>query len=225
MKNKLPPKAKQYLSESIFKKIDTDLNHEFLCHVLNVNLDEGTGYPITGAGPSMATGGGGAYPGMTGGASLSSLAYSHPRGVKTTSTGSSSTPGSNVLMGRSSGSMGSAMGAYGVGKALRDLPLASLGAGLLKNTPMLGAAAKVFGKFLSPEDVTNQLVDLSGVNWFDANMKNLGANQQMLAAQGAGKPFVPLQVPKPQSEMPSQLERALAAAKLKDAAKSYGLVP
>jgi hypothetical protein len=130
--------------------------------------------------------------------------------------------------------MAGAMGMYGAGKALSQLAGAGNLVGKmiprsLANMPIIGTAAKfaagLGGNLAS--SMLNNLADLSGANYFDANVKKMGINQVALAAQGAGKPWVPLEIPQSTSEddASSDLSRRIKAAKEQEEAKKYGLIP
>jgi hypothetical protein len=146
--------------------------------------------------------------------------------VKKTGIGSKST-----LFGDSSINMAGAMGMYGTGKVLSGLAGAARATGglvgkmlprALTSLPIIGTAAK-FAAGL-PGDLAagmlNNLADLSGANYFDANVKKMGINQVALAAQGAGKPWVPLEIPQASSgDEESPIAKALKAAKEAEEAK------
>lgn len=59
----------------------------------------------------------------------------------------------------------------------------SLAGGFLSAVP--GAAAKV----------ARQLGDISGANWFDANIGHIGQSAMRLAAEGGGRPWTPFVIP------------------------------
>jgi hypothetical protein len=108
-----------------------------------------------------------------------------------------------------------AAGLYAVGKGANSLAdvLDSTGAqrfgdlvGLDKFLPKnAGFLGDVVGKIATgavsavpgaTSKLLRQVGDLSGANWFDANVGNIGQSQMQLAAQGAGKPWTPLVAPK-----------------------------
>jgi hypothetical protein len=76
------------------------------------------------------------------------------------------------------------MKASGVGKipVLGDV-VGAMGSGLVSAIP--GAASTLL----------RQASDISGANWFDANIKKIGRSTQELAAQGAGSPWTALAIP------------------------------
>jgi hypothetical protein len=120
---------------------------------------------------------------------------------------------------------------YGAGKVLGGLAGAARATGGLlgkmlpravTDLPIIGTAAK-FAAGL-PGDLAagmfNNLADLSGANYFDANVKKMGINQVALAAQGAGKPWVPLEIPQSASaDEESPIAKAIKAAKEAEEAK------
>ncbi len=221
MKSTLSVKTQNYLVESLNKRITCNLDREFL---EAVTLTEAT--PGSGTGTSGSGGGTGITP-ITKVSPTGSAAMPVP-GVKVrkTSLGSKST-----LFGDSNINMAGAMGMYGAGKALSGLAnMAGSAGGLvgsmlprsLTSLPIIGTAAK-FAAGL-PGDLAagmlNNLADLSGANYFDANVKNMGRNQVALAAQGAGKPWVPLEIPQSTtSDEESAASKAIKAAKEAEEAK------
>jgi hypothetical protein len=214
MKSTLSVKTQNYLVESLNKRITCNLDREFLeAFILTEAVPPtgsggGTGItPITKVTPSGSTG---------------SAAMPVP-GVKVRKTSLDSSR--STLFGGSSIDMTGAMGMYGAGKVLGGLAGAARATGglvgkmlprALTDLPIIGTAAK-FAAGL-PGDLAagmlNNLADLSGANYFDANVKKMGINQVALAAQGAGKPWVPLEIPQASSEdEESPTARAIKAAK------------
>jgi hypothetical protein len=125
----------------------------------------------------------------------------------------------NVLFGdteKDDWGLGHAAGAYAIGKIAGGLAdtidasgaqkfgdMVGLGKFMSKNPSgffgdVVGGIAK--GAVSAVPGVTSKLLrqvaDISGANWFDANIGNIGQSQMQLAAQGAGKPWTPLVVPK-----------------------------
>jgi hypothetical protein len=227
MKSTLSLKTQNYLIESLNKRITCDLNREFY---ESVTLTEAGGAPGSGTGTSGSGGGTGITP-ITKASPTGSAAMAVPGvKVKKTSLGSSK----STLFGNSNINMAGAMGMYGAGKALSQLAKAGNLVGSmiprsLANMPIIGTAAKfaagLGGNMAS--SMLNNLADLSGANYFDANVKKMGINQVALAAQGAGKPWVPLEIPQSTSEddASSDLSRRIKAAKEQEEAKKYGLIP
>lgn len=93
-------------------------------------------------------------------------------------------------------------------------PIASaVGGGILGAIPGAGA------KFL------RQVSDISGANWFDANIAKIGRSSQELAAQGAGSPWTSLAIPQTKQTKVSYPDpgkrkaAAIQAAKAEESAK------
>jgi hypothetical protein len=90
-----------------------------------------------------------------------------------------------------------AFGGQAVGDALSRFIPAGLG-----NVPVVGSLAKsAASKVISgipgtASKILRQVSDISGANWFDANIANIGNSANELAAQGAGSPWTKLLVPK-----------------------------
>lgn len=220
MKSTLSVKTQNYLIESLNKRITCNLDREFLEAFI---LTEAT--PGSGTGTSGSGGGTGITP-ITKVSPTGSAALPVP-GVKVKKTGIGS---KSTLFGDSGIDMTGAMGMYGAGKALSGLAGVARSAGglvgkmlprALTSLPIIGTAAK-FAAGL-PGDLAagmfNNLADLSGANYFDANVKKMGINQVALAAQGAGKPWVPLEIPQASSgDEESPTSRAIKAAKEKEEA-------
>ena len=219
MKSTLSVKTQNYLLESLNKRITCNLDREFL---ESITLTEAT--PGSGTGTSGSGGGTGitpisASPWRRGGNAPKPNAVPGTK-VRKTSLGSKST-----LFGNSNINMAGAMGMYGAGKALSGLAnMAGSAGGLvgsmlprsLTNLPIIGPAAKFAAGLPGglAAGMLRNLADLSGANYFDANVKNLGANQVALTAQGAGKPWVPLQIPEPTPEdTETATQKAIKAAK------------
>jgi hypothetical protein len=220
MKSTLSVKTQNYLIESLNKRITCNLDREFL-----------EAFILTEATPgSTGTSGSGGGTGITPTTKVSptgSAALPVP-GVKVKKTGIGS---KSTLFGDSGINMTGAMGMYGAGKVLGGLAGAARATGGLigkmlpravTDLPIIGTAAK-FAAGL-PGDLAagmlNNLADLSGANYFDANVKKMGINQVALAAQGAGKPWVPLEIPQASSEdEESPIAKAIKAAKEAEEAK------
>ena len=221
MKSTLSVKTQNYLIESLNKRITCNLDREFL---EAFTLTEAT--PGSGTGTSGSGGGTGITP-ITKVSPTGSAAMPVP-GVKVKKTGIGS---KSTLFGDSGIDMTGAMGMYGAGKVLGDLAGAARATGGLigkmlpravTDLPIIGTAAK-FAAGL-PGDLAagmlNNLADLSGANYFDANVKKMGLNQVALAAQGAGKPWVPLEIPQSASaDEESPIAKAIKAAKEAEEAK------
>ena len=215
MKSTLSVKTQNYLIESLNKRITCNLDREFLEAFI---LTEAT--PGSGTGTSGSGGGTGITP-ITKVSPTGSAALPVP-GVKVKKTGIGS---KSTLFGDSGIDMTGAMGMYGAGKVLGGLAGAARATGGLigkmlpravTDLPIIGTAAK-FAAGL-PGDLAagmlNNLADLSGANYFDANVKKMGINQVALAAQGAGKPWVPLEIPQASSgDEESPTSRAIKAAR------------
>lgn len=224
MKSSLSVKTQNYLLESLNKRITCNLDREFL---ESITLTE-AGAPGSGTGTSGSGGGTGitpisASPWRRGGNAPKPNAVPGVK-VRKTSLGSSN----STLFGNSNINMAGAMGMYGAGKALSQLAGAGNLVGKLiprslANMPIIGPAAKFaagLGGNMASSMLRN-LADLSGANYFDANVKNMGANQVALAAQGAGKPWVPLQIPEPTPEdNESSTQKAIKAAKEQEEANA-----
>jgi hypothetical protein len=221
MKSSLSLKTQNYLIESLNKRITCDLNREFYESVI---LTEAGGAPGSGTGTSGSGGGTGITP-IGKKTSPTGSAVNPVPGVKVkkTSLGSNST-----LFGNSNINMAGAMGMYGAGKALSQLAGAGNLVGKmiprsLANMPIIGTAAKFaagLGGNLASSMLSN-LADLSGANYFDANVKKMGINQVKLAAQGAGKPWVPLEIPEPNEiDTESATQKAIKAAKEQEEANA-----
>ena len=218
MKSTLSVKTQNYLVESLNKRITCNLDREFL---ESITLTEAT--PGSGTGTSGSGGGTGITP-ITKASPTGSAAMAVPgTKVRKTSLGSSK----STLFGNSNINMAGAMGMYGAGKALSQLAGAGNLVGSviprsLANMPIIGPAAKfaagLGGNMAS--SMLNNLADLSGANYFDANVKNMGRNQVALAAQGAGKPWVPLEIPQSSTaDEESAASKAIKAAKETEEAK------
>lgn len=210
MKSTLSVKTQNYLVESLNKRITCNLDREFL-----------EAFILTEAVPPTGSGGGTGITPITKVSPTGSAALPVP-GVKVKKTGLGS---KSTLFGDSGIDMTGAMGMYGAGKALSGLAGVARSTGglvgkmlprALTSLPIIGTAAK-FAAGL-PGDLAagmlNNLADLSGANYFDANVKKMGINQVALAAQGAGKPWVPLEIPQASSgDEESPTARAIKAAK------------
>jgi hypothetical protein len=123
----------------------------------------------------------------------------------------------NILFGdteKDDWGLGHAAGAYAIGKsadtiadvldatgAQRFGDMVGLNKLLGKNTGFFGDVVKgvASGAVSAVPGATSKLLrqvgDISGANWFDANLGNIGRSQMQLAAQGAGKPWTPLMIP------------------------------
>lgn len=217
MRTEFLPHTKNYLVESLNKQMTEDINIEFL---KTVKLYEAGGF-----------GGGPPPPPTTG--------YDHNKEKKS---GENTDFDGSVLFGHSNINMPGAMGLYGAGQVLKQtadwaesrlgaLGGKALGAALkpLAGVPILGPAAGLISQMPSQlvGGMLRNLADLSGADWFDANVKNIGQSELQLAASKAGKPFVPLQVPKSQrsDENPFDPEvqraKAIARAKAREEANKY----
>jgi hypothetical protein len=121
----------------------------------------------------------------------------------------------DVLFGDNDLGAGAAATAYGIGKAADAVAdvLDATGAqrigdvvGLSKWLPKKGgmmgdiAAGIATGAVSAIPGATSKLLrqvsDISGANWFDANIAKIGQSQMELAAQGAGSPWTALAVPR-----------------------------
>ena len=216
MKSTLSVKTQNYLVESLNKRITCNLDREFL-----------EAFILTEAVPPTGSGGGTGITPITKVSPTGSAALPVP-GVKVKKTGIGS---KSTLFGDSGIDMTGAMGMYGAGKVLGGLAGAARATGGLlgkmlpkavTDLPIIGTAAK-FAAGL-PGDLAagmlNNLADLSGANYFDANVKKMGINQVALAAQGAGKPWVPLEIPQSASaDEESPIAKAIKAAKEAEEAK------
>ena len=210
MKSTLSVKTQNYLIESLNQRITCNLDREFL-----------EAFILTEAVPPTGSGGGTGITPITKVSPTGSAALPVP-GVKVKKTGIGS---KSTLFGDSGIDMTGAMGMYGAGKVLGGLAGAARATGGLigkmlpravTDLPIIGTAAK-FAAGL-PGDLAagmlNNLADLSGANYFDANVKKMGINQVALAAQGAGKPWVPLEIPQASSgDEESPTSRAIKAAR------------
>lgn len=210
MKSTLSVKTQNYLIESLNQRITCNLDREFL-----------EAFILTEAVPPTGSGGGTGITPITKVSPTGSAALPVP-GVKVKKTGIGS---KSTLFGDSGIDMTGAMGMYGAGKVLGGLAGAARATGgligkmlprALTSLPIIGTAAK-FAAGL-PGDLAagmlNNLADLSGANYFDANVKKMGINQVALAAQGAGKPWVPLEIPQASSgDEESPTSRAIKAAR------------
>jgi hypothetical protein len=216
MKSTLSVKTQNYLIESLNQRITCNLDREFL-----------EAFILTEAVPPTGSGGGTGITPITKVSPTGSAALPVP-GVKVKKTGIGS---KSTLFGDSGINMTGAMGMYGAGKVLGGLAGAARATGGLigkmlpravTDLPIIGTAAK-FAAGL-PGDLAagmlNNLADLSGANYFDANVKKMGINQVALAAQGAGKPWVPLEIPQSASaDEESPIAKAIKAAKEAEEAK------
>lgn len=216
MKSTLSVKTQNYLIESLNQRITCNLDREFL-----------EAFTLTEAVPPTGSGGGTGITPITKVSPTGSAALPVP-GVKVKKTGIGS---KSTLFGDSGIDMTGAMGMYGAGKVLGGLAGAARATGGLigkmlpravTDLPIIGTAAK-FAAGL-PGDLAagmlNNLADLSGANYFDANVKKMGINQVALAAQGAGKPWVPLEIPQSASaDEESPIAKAIKAAKEAEEAK------
>ena len=131
-----------------------------------------------------------------------------------------------------------AIDAFG-GQAVGDALSRFIPAGLA-NVPVVGALAKsaaskvVSGIPGTASKILRQVSDISGANWFDANIANIGNSANELAAQGAGSPWTKLLVPKtsknpltpydPFKERKQKVADAQFAAK-EAKLKQQGLIP
>jgi hypothetical protein len=109
-----------------------------------------------------------------------------------------------------------ATGLYGAGKAadyaadwldafgaqkLGGAAAKAINASGVGNIPVLGSVVNAIGSGLvsaipgASSTLLRQVSDISGANWFDANIKKIGRSTQELAAQGAGSPWTALAIP------------------------------
>jgi hypothetical protein len=147
-----------------------------------------------------------------------------------------------------------AVGLYGVGKladtaadAIDTFAPQAIGDALGKYIPAGLAGVPVVGKLAqsaaskvvsgipgTASKILRQVSDISGANWFDANIANIGNSANELAAQGAGSPWTKLLVPKtsknpltpydPFKERKQRVADAQFAAK-EAKLKKQGLIP
>lgn len=214
MRTEFLPHTKNYLIESLDKQMTEDVNVEF---IKNVKLCEGGG-----------------------GSGVGIPAFDYNK-AKNDASKSAMTMDGSVLFGNSNINMAGALGLYAGGKALNSLAdlvgagklggkALSKAAGALSNIPILGPAAQIAAQLPGQlgGGLLKNIADLSGAKWFDANMQNISQSEMGLAAQGSGKPFVPLQVPKLKGEDDEnpfdtdvQRRKAVASAKAEEEAKKY----
>ena len=126
----------------------------------------------------------------------------------------------NILFGdteQNDWGLGHAAGAYAIGKgantlanvidnsgaqALGDVVMGKMGQYIPQNAGFMGdivngvAGGAISGIPKVASSLLRQVGDLSGANWFDANVGNIGQSQMQLAAQGAGKPWTPFVLPR-----------------------------
>jgi len=221
--------TKKYLLEGLNKNLTENIHCEFLRDVRVIN-------EVTGPGGGAGVG----APAPSSAKKSKKASDPAPEESEETREVGDSEMDQNILFGNSNINWAGAMGMYAGGKALEQLAdMAETGIGKfasgavsrglkylpksITNLPILGPAAK-FAAGLPPQlagAMLRNLADLSGANMFDANVKNIGTGQLGLSVQGAGKPFVPIQVPKGVERGDSPADRALAAAKREEEAKKY----
>jgi hypothetical protein len=121
----------------------------------------------------------------------------------------------DVLFGDNDLGVGAAATAYGIGKAADTVAdvldatgaqrigdVVGLSKWLPKGAGLMGdiAAGIASGAVSAIPGATSKLLrqvsDISGANWFDANIAKIGQSQMELAAQGAGSPWTALAVPR-----------------------------
>ena len=185
MRTTLPPEAKKYLIEAFGKDPNAGIAYST--------------EPMTFGGSSIQ-GGGGAERGKKGEATgvpgASEILFGDTEkddlGLKTAAgayaIGKGADTFANVLDKFGAQGLGRLLGAAkwlprgGDGGFLKDA-ISAIGGGALSAIP--GVASKGL----------RQIADISGANWFDANIGRIGASANELAAQGAGKPWTPFALP------------------------------
>ena len=218
--------TKSYLLESLNKHQTKDINLELISKLQNIN-------EVTGG-----AGVGGGSP--TGRKTKPTTSAPKDPNAPEEDEQSELTMDDGILFGDSGINWAGAMGLYAGGKVLSSLAdMAETGIGKMAsgatkyalgklpasvaNLPIIGPAAALAAK-LPPQlagGMLRNLADLSGAGWFDANVKNIGANQLALAAQGAGKPWVPLQIPKGTERGEDPTDVALKQAKREEEITKY----
>ena len=182
----LPEQAKLYLVESLNNKIFEE------------KTKEKTFKSITGSDPGMGVG----PPGPNGKKKEPNVLFGDTEDFN--------------VMGMSLSPEVVATGLYGVGKAadyaadlldasgaqkLGGLAAKVMNASGVGNIPVLGSVVGAIGSGLvsavpgATSKLLRQVSDISGANWFDANINKIGRSTQELAAQGAGSPWTALAIP------------------------------
>lgn len=207
MTYRIPANTKFYLSESLKNRITVDPNVEFLASL----KEEKDQHPFDAAYDWMA--GSGKYKPKKGLEQTQTLSGGYG-GKKTKSSSAPDMGWNSVLFGdKSDMGMGSAAAAFALGNAaevagdymstagvkkgieVAQKVLPKSGGGFFKNilTSLGSAPFKAIPG--AAGNILSQLGDISGANWFEQNVKQIGSNAQRLAAQGAGSPWVPLVAP------------------------------
>lgn len=212
MNFQLPPEASKYLVESLNKRTTTDPSNE-LSDALMEYTSGGMGVGVkkgkkkdTGTKPSNV---------LFGDVEDEDLGLGTAAGMygvgKAAEAGAQwlETSGMEKLVGPAAGALSSAASKIPVAGPIA----AALGSGVLAAIP--GAGAKLL----------RQVSDISGANWFDANIAKIGRSTQELAAQGAGSPWTSLAIPQTKQtkvQVPNLAGRksaAIQAAKAEESAK------
>jgi hypothetical protein len=217
----LPIQATRYLSESLNKKMDKDLNIEFY-EELAEEWTDFLGNASQTAGDWMTNSG--KFKAKRGLEQKTKLSGGSGRGVSQPAVANPDQGWDSVLFGeKGDAGMGTALAAFALGNAAETAGEwlsgpgkkagmakgAKMVQGLLPNstpgffkdvTAALGSSA--LGAIPGAAgNVLKQLGDISGANWFEANVSQIGSNAQKLAAQGAGSPWVPLVAPSPKQRV------------------------
>lgn len=100
---------------------------------------------------------------------------------------------------------------------------------------LLGQFGGVGGKYAAKalSSLGGQLEDLSGKTWMETQLGKIGRSQLELAAQGAGSPWTPFEIPvrkgkdfsSPYDRETADLKSKLEAQRVRDAARQQGLIP
>jgi len=207
MTYKIPANTKFYLSESLKNRITVNPNVEFL----NSLKEEKEQHPFDVASDWMA--GRGKYQTKKDLKQAQNLSGGYG-GNKTKSSSPPDMGWNSVLFGdKSDMGMGSAAAAFALGNSLevagdymsasgvkKGLELAQKalpksGGGFFQNLLRSVGSAPFKAIPAAAGNILGQLGDISGANWFEQNVKQIGSNAQRLAAQGAGSPWVPLVAP------------------------------
>jgi len=198
MSSFLPIDSKNYLLESL-STTERDRVIEFLEEITkspSLKLSSPSGNAGSGASPT----------------SDNSFGAGAPKGKKKDNKKLST---NDVLFGDNDLGVGAAATAYGIGKAADTVAdvldatgaqrigdVVGLSKWLPKNKGLMGdiAAGIASGAVSAIPGATSKLLrqvsDISGANWFDANVAKIGQSQMELAAQGAGSPWTALAVPR-----------------------------
>ena len=201
------PYTKKYLLESLDRQSDKDCNVEFL---------QSLGYVVeeksdSGDSDNILYGSSKGFGGMSPEAASAAL-YVAGKGLK------------KAADFADSGGLLTQTGVWAGSKLLDQIPG-------IKNIPIIGDAAKLIASgAVTPAPglmgaALRNLAAQTGSDWFEANIKNIGHSQNVLAAQGAGKPWTPLIVPDEDNTAPetseSKKEKAIQAAQREERAKKY----